>query len=261
MMPLCSSVPLTLVVISVARPSIRAHILPSAIGRWLIPTFLTRSGRATHLERNHLQYLRDYAAYFDSGPHIRYNSEVVRASREYDGSWNIEIVQQGKRLTANTDALIVATGSHQVPNPPPEGLVGFDGPMIHSKQYGEGFKKEVKEKKLRVLGVGCSESGADISAELGDVSPHVTVWLRQYPCTGPRYLNRKDEMEQKEENKARDFPANSYLEAATTNRMSTAQNVYVCGIFRRILWKLPILNRTMSKVALLSTNSAMVMND
>jgi 4-hydroxybenzoate brominase (decarboxylating) len=211
--------------------------------------------------KDYLQYLQDYAAHFGLGPHIRYNSEVVRASREDDGSWSIEISQQGKRLAVHADALIVATGSHQVPNPPPDGLVGFDGPMIHSNQYGERFKKEVKEKKLRVLVVGGGESGADISAELGDLSPNVTVWLRRYPCTGPRYLNMKDEMGQVQENKTKDFPVNGFLEAATTNRMSAAQNVYLYGIWRRVLWKLPILNPTMSKVALLSTDSDPVMND
>src|SRR5580704_17679004 len=74
-------------------------------------------------------------------------------------------------------------------------------------------------------------------------------------------LKMKDEMEQVQENKTRDFPVNALLEAAITNRMSAAQNVYLYGIWRRVLWKLPILNHTMSKVALLSTNSDIVMND
>lgn len=94
---------------------------------------------------------------------------------------------------------------------------------------------KVPKKKLRVLVVGGGESAADISAELGNLSPNVTVWLRRPACVGPRYLNAKDEMQQVESNKTADFPANGFLEAATTNRMSVGQNVYAYGFFRRLL--------------------------
>ncbi|EXJ75294.1 uncharacterized protein A1O5_01990 [Cladophialophora psammophila CBS 110553] len=89
-----------------------------------------------------------------------------------------------------------------------------------------------RRKKLKVLVVGGGESGADISAELGELSPNVTVWLRRPICVGPRYLNKRNEMQQVEANMTVDFPANGFLEAATTNRMSAGQNVYAYGFFR-----------------------------
>jgi dimethylaniline monooxygenase (N-oxide forming) len=84
---------------------------------------------------------------------------------------------------------------------------------------------------MLVLVVGGGESGAAISAGLGDLSPNVIVWLRRASCVGPRYLNAASELQQVEANKMRDFPANGFLEAAITNRMSAGQNVYTYSIF------------------------------
>jgi dimethylaniline monooxygenase (N-oxide forming) len=159
------------------------------------------------------------------------------------------------------DALIVATGANQIPKEAPAGLTGFRGRIIHSSNYNERFKREVAEKKLRVLVVGGGESGADISAELGDLSANVTVWLRRAACVGPRYLNKVNEMDQIKQNKSRSFPANAFLEAATTNRMSAGQNVYAYGFFRRLLWQTPVLNGTLARLSLSSTKSAFLMND
>jgi dimethylaniline monooxygenase (N-oxide forming) len=159
------------------------------------------------------------------------------------------------------DALVVATGAHQVPNGVPCQLSSFKGRVLHSSNYTEAFRKEVEEKKLRVLVVGGGESGADISADLGDLTPHTTVWLRRPNCFGPRFLVNDAEMPQVRASHERDFPVNSFLEAATTNRMSAAQNVYFYGFWRRLLWKLPILNRVLSRACLDSTASALLRND
>ncbi|OAP57196.1 hypothetical protein AYL99_07934 [Fonsecaea erecta] len=225
--------------------------------------------------QEYLHYLHEYARHFDLGRHIRYHSDVCSATLGDDGKWSLEI-QNNNTLPAGgpgqqqptihhvqADALIVATGSNGIPNNArPAGLSGFEGRVIHSSQYDEAFKREVAEKKLRVLVVGGGESGADISAELGERSPNnVTVWLRRPVCVGPRYLNRKDEMQQVQANMAVDFPANSFLEAATTNRMSAAQNVYAYGVFRRLLWCTPVLNGTLARMSLASTASAILRND
>lgn len=215
--------------------------------------------------QEYLNYLQKYVHHFDLERYIRYHSEVVSATLQADDRWSLQIRQQSGvehiTLHRKTDALIVATGTNQTPSTVPSGIKGFRGRSIHSSQYDEAFKKEVEEKKLRVLVVGGGESGADISAELGDLSPNITVWLRRPICVGPRYLVKDDEMQQIEENKSRDFPANSFLEAATTNRMSAAQNVYVYGFFRRILWHTPILNSTLSRMCLGSTASSVFRND
>ncbi|KAJ9610685.1 hypothetical protein H2200_005462 [Cladophialophora chaetospira] len=213
----------------------------------------------------YLQYLHDYARHFGLERHIQYGCEVERATLRDNEIWSLQVGQkigtERSIFHLQADALIVATGSNQVPNVPPAGLAGYEGRIIHSSEYDEVFKRDVAEMKLKVLVVGGGESGADIAAELGDLSPNVTVWLRRPICVGPRYLVKDDEMEQVEANKTRDFPANSFLEAATTNRMSAAQNVYVYGLFRRLLWHTSILNSTLSRMCLASTASAPFRND
>lgn len=212
----------------------------------------------------YLRYLQNYARHFDLERHISYGSEILDATLDADGQWTLQ-VRQGADATPlhiRADALIVATGANQLPNSLPAGLSGFDGRVIHSSQYDGALQQEIAAKKLRVLIVGGGESGADIAAELGELSPHVAVWLRRPNCIGPRYLNDKPEMAQITLNKTHDVPANAFLEAVTTNRMSTGQNVYAYGLFRRLLWKADvILNPTLSRMCLDSVRHAPLSND
>ncbi|RDH27923.1 FAD/NAD(P)-binding domain-containing protein [Aspergillus welwitschiae] len=191
---------------------------------------------------DYLLYLQDYARHFDLERHIRYRSEVCKATRGDDKQWNLSIKQtRGDEndesiIELQADALIVATGGSQVPNDVPSQLAGFEGKIIHSNAYDEYFMREVAEKKLRVLIVGGGESGADISADLCELSPNLTVWLRRPPCVGIRYLNRLDEMQQMRANQTVDFPVSIFLEAITTNRLGAAQNVYLYSLFRRAVF-------------------------
>ncbi len=229
------------------------------------PTRLRYSSAGEYLE-----YLQSYARHFDLERHMQFHSAVRSAELDEDGRWQL-VVEQGQQsagspttmLRMQVDALVVATGAHHVPNSPPPELTGFQGQVLHSSEYGADFKREVAIKKLRVLVVGGGESAADIAAELGDLAPaqHTAVWLRRPHCFGPRYLNHRDEMAQVQINKQRDFPANSFLEAATTNRMSAAQNVYLYGLWRRILWRMPILNASLNSMCLDSTRPAFFLND
>lgn len=216
----------------------------------------------------YLQYLKNYAQHFGLDDHITYHSEVCSANLKKDGRWTLKILQrhpsgeESAVLHLQADAIIVATGANQLPKKTPDSLAGFTGEIIHSSEYSQTFKDQVKSGKQRVLVVGGGESGADVSAELGELSPNVTVWLRRPNCIGPRYLNTASETEQMGQNKTCDFPANAFLEAATTNRMSAGQNAYAYGAFRRILWSTKaVLNPTLSKMCLESTRSAPLLND
>lgn len=216
----------------------------------------------------YLHYLKNYAQHFGLNDHITYHSEVFSACLKTDGRWTLKVRQrhptgeESAVLNLQADAIIVATGANQVPKETPESLAGFTAKILHSSEYGQTFKDQVKKEKQRVLVVGGGESGADVSAELGDLSPHVTVWLRRPNCIGPRYLNTASETEQMEVNKTCDFPANAFLEAATTNRASAGQNAYAYGAFRRLLWSTEaVLNPTLSQMCLDSTRSAPLLND
>ncbi|KAK6365518.1 uncharacterized protein PV06_10560 [Exophiala oligosperma] len=213
----------------------------------------------------YLQYLQAYTDHFNLEPHIQYRTKVTAAKLSSKGSWSLHVRRTlGEEVSEGNmeaDALIVATGASQYPKAIPRELAGYNGRIIHSSQYDETFKRDVADKSLRVLVIGGGESGADIAAELGDLSPNVSVWLRRPLCVGPRYLNKRDELEQIQMNKTTDFPANGFLEAATTSRMSAGQNVLAYGIFRRILWQTPVLNNTLSRMCLDSTKSAFLRND
>lgn len=216
----------------------------------------------------YFQYLKNYARHFGLDDHITYHSEVCSAELKEDRRWSLEIQQRSPSvgevtiLRLEADAIIVATGANQVPKQTPDGLSEFTGRILHSSEYSQTFKHQVKNEKQRVLVVGGGESGADVSAELGDLSPHVTVWLRRPACIGPRYLNKASEVEQMQANKTCDFPANAFLEAATTNRMSALQNAFAYGVFRRLLWSTKtILNPTLSQMCLESTRPAPFLND
>lgn len=216
----------------------------------------------------YLRYLEEYARHFELDGHITYHSEVCSAELKTDGHWALKIRRMDARgrevdvLHLQADAIIVATGANQVPKEIPDSLAEFTGQVLHSSEYGQTFKDQVKNGQQRVLVVGGGESGADVSSELGDLSPNVTVWLRRPNCIGPRYLNTASEAGQVEENETCDFPANAFLEAATTNRMSAGQNAYAYGAFRRLLWSTKaVLNPTLSQMCLESTRSARLLND
>ncbi|KAI0396102.1 hypothetical protein F5Y17DRAFT_421190 [Xylariaceae sp. FL0594] len=206
----------------------------------------------------YVQYLKAYIRHFRLDHHVRYNSEVTRATLVDGTRWCLEVHQPGQDLLKmDADALIVATGASQVPNLDVPGLKNFTGQVFHLSQCDKAFKSQVASQKLRVLVVGAGESGADLAPDLADVSPHVKVWVRRLPCIGPRYMdNSLTETEHITLNKAKEYPATGFLEASTTNRMSSGINVFLYGLFRRFLWNLPGVNETLRLFNLGSTASA-----
>lgn len=239
------------------------HDLHLTLSNWAMAysDFPNKSLQGYPSGAEYLEYLKDYAAHFNLEQHIKYNTEVVSAYLHENRKWVLEVKENDNTCVEHFDALIVATGAHQIPKPLPTPLSGFQGKVVHSSNYTESFRDEVRHSKLRVLLIGGGESGADVSADLGDLTPNTTVWLRRPNCFGPRYLTRSAEMTQVKESKTKKYAVNTFLESATTNRMSAAQNVYFYGFWRRLLWALPILNRQLSRACLDSTSSAWFMND
>ncbi|BCS01941.1 uncharacterized protein AKAW2_60205A [Aspergillus luchuensis] len=135
-------------------------------------------------------------------------------------------------LHVQADALIVATGNSQVPNGVPSQLAGFKDRIVHSSAYDESFMQEVADKKLRVLIVGGGESSADISADLCDQSPNLTVWLRRPPCAAMRYLNRLDETQQIKANQTVDFPTCEFSLPDGTKQRREFDIILLCHSFR-----------------------------
>ena len=68
-------------------------------------------------------------------------------------------------------------------------------------------------------------------------------------------------MEQLHKNSKSHFPANGFLEAATTCRLSAGLNPYAYGFFRRLLWCAPVLQSALNRMCLRSTRRAKLLND
>lgn len=210
----------------------------------------------------YLQYLHDYVRHFDLEKHIRYDSQVCEATRVDHSYWSLQVRCSGTLTSVEADALIVATGASQLPNMDVPELEGFHGRVIHSSQYGEDFKQYVTKNKARVLIIGAGESGADVSAELAELSPNITVWLRRPPCIASRYMDHSSpEMEQVLLNKTRNVPISRFLEVNTVSYIGSGLNVFLYGMFREFIFRLPGLNRVMTTFDLAHWASASLRAD
>ena len=219
----------------------------------------------THLHyptaEHYLAYLQSYAERFNLERHCRYNAEVVNAQLANDGLWKVAVKTDDQLRVTKADTLVVATGANGVPNDVPDPFTRFQGRLIHSADYDMGVQNEIARKQLRVLIVGGGESAADMSAEISSLTKNATVWLRRPIVLAPRYTSPGKEMSKILKNETHTFPATTFLEASTTNRMSAMQNVYFYGIFRRFLWRARVSFSTLAKMCLDGTRSDYIKND
>ncbi|KAH6900343.1 hypothetical protein B0T10DRAFT_25228 [Thelonectria olida] len=121
-----------------------------------------------------LQYLTDYAR--DLTPYISYQSQVLsveKHSSQPSAPWEVQVLDLKTTETTKTefDAVVVASGHYNDPFIPNiDGLVEFDkaypGTVSHSKFYRR--PNDYKDKKVIV--VGNSASGIDVSAQLSAVA-------------------------------------------------------------------------------------------
>ncbi|KAH7269436.1 uncharacterized protein BKA55DRAFT_495639 [Fusarium redolens] len=121
-----------------------------------------------------LQYLKDYAQ--EINPHISYQTQVLNVEKpdpNRSQPWTVEVLdlKTNKVTKDEYDAVVVASGHYNDPFIPDiPGLVGFDkaypGAISHSKFYRR--PNDFKDKKVIV--VGNSASGVDVSAQLSTVA-------------------------------------------------------------------------------------------
>lgn len=130
-----------------------------------------------------LQYLKSYA---DDVRHFAKLQtqvmEVLRETRNDRDSWRLKYrcLRSGKTDTRTYDAVVVASGHYSTPFLPEirgirEWNHHYQGAISHSKSFQQ--PEDFKDK--RVLVVGCSASGYDISAQIGlYCKPPVMVSVR-----------------------------------------------------------------------------------
>ena len=131
-----------------------------------------------------LQYLNDYADYFDLRTCIQFNTLVEKLEPTDDHRWALQL-QSGSSLPKIFDAVVVASGFYREPRwPALPGLDTFTGRVIHSSMYQgpEDFAGQ------RVVVIGAGSSGSDIAAEISESAAHVELAAKSGVWFAPHYL-------------------------------------------------------------------------
>ena len=124
-----------------------------------------------------VEYLEQYAAWYEL--HLRLEVDVRRIDR-VPGGWKLDTSQGDLRAKR----VVVATGYNHEPFIPDwPGREEFGGELLHASEFRNGEPFE----GLKVLVVGCGNSGAEIAAFCAeDGAAHVWLAIRTAPHIVPR---------------------------------------------------------------------------
>jgi cation diffusion facilitator CzcD-associated flavoprotein CzcO len=128
-----------------------------------------------------LRYLHGVAERYGLGPHLRFGTEVVKASFDGDaGAWTIE-TDTGE--THTFDVLVTACGQLTRPAMPAvEGLEDFAGPWFHSAEWDHHV--ELEGKNVAVIGTGAS--AIQFIPAIAPSVKQLTIYQRSAPWIMPK---------------------------------------------------------------------------
>lgn len=136
-------------------------------------------------------FLLSYIKKFKLEQYFRFNSKVLKVKQLENKKWHIEFIDtlKNETLTDVFDFLIVASGPHLAPYIPHfENQENFKGKIIHGSEFSPD---DERFKSKRVLVIGCSHSGADMSALLVDRASYVMNMFRRPYILTRRFLRFK----------------------------------------------------------------------
>lgn len=133
----------------------------------------------THLKK----YFQDYADHFGVTGKIRFHTEVLQASRDEQGLWQIQSRGPDGEKTETFDTLMVANGHHWNPRMP-EYPGEFSGQFIHSHE----FKNNRPFEGQRVLVIGGGNSGADVAVECCRLAKRTAISMRRGHWFLPKFM-------------------------------------------------------------------------
>ncbi|KAH4016775.1 hypothetical protein HBH70_233290 [Parastagonospora nodorum] len=113
---------------------------------------------------------------------VQYGTQVVNAeptSGAYDSSWRVRVRQldHGKEIEQDFDALIVANGHFIVPFVPDiEGIREWNAKYHDRLSHSKYYRKPENYRGQKVIVVGNSASGADISAQVASHCKTPLLW-------------------------------------------------------------------------------------
>ncbi|KAF4986605.1 hypothetical protein FDECE_15864 [Fusarium decemcellulare] len=137
-----------------------------------------------------LQYVQEYAE--ELTPHISYQTQVLNVEKpgsDRSQPWQVEVLDlKTNKATKNEyDAVVVASGHYNDPFVPDiKGLkefeISYPGTISHSKYYRRADAYQDK----KVIVVGNSASGVDVSAQLSAVAKHpIFISEKEKPTVTP----------------------------------------------------------------------------
>ncbi|XP_060180878.1 probable indole-3-pyruvate monooxygenase YUCCA10 [Lycium barbarum] len=127
-------------------------------------------------KKEFIQYLDNYASYFDITPLYKRKVELANFD-ESTRKWNVKVRNgnSGDVEEYFSKFLVVATGEASYPFiPEVPGLESFKGEAIHTTQYKDGEKFKGKS----VLVVGCGNSGMEIALDLANHGARTSIIVR-----------------------------------------------------------------------------------
>ncbi|MGO4355129.1 flavin-containing monooxygenase [Rhizobium sp. RAF36] len=166
----------------------RSLHIDTSKGQLEFPDFPMPAGTPTYPHHTQvLAYLESYVAHFGLAGKVSLGAEVVKATRDENGTWRIRLASGETRTY---DALCVCNGHHWDPRWPEPAYPGhFDGEQIHAHSYRDPFTPHDLRNK-RVLVVGMGNSAMDIASELcpRHIAQKLFVSTRRGQHIFPRYL-------------------------------------------------------------------------
>lgn len=127
-------------------------------------------------------YFQGYARKFDLRRHFEFGTEVVRIEREGE-QWRLTSRHGGELQTRLFKGVMICNGTLHQPNRP--ALPGhYTGKLMHSSEY----KNPAVFDGLRVLMVGCGNSGADIAVDAVHRARSVDMSMRRGYYFVPKFL-------------------------------------------------------------------------
>ncbi len=152
--------------------------------------------------RQYVQYLHEYASFFDLLSHIRFRTKVIKCDQLEGGKWKVSYSEKEGINTGTYDAIFACTGHNATPFIPQfEGIKDFKGRFMHSHVYRSPGAFEGK--KVAVIGIGSSGinypstssfklliflTAVDISSELASQANELHVITRKGGWIIPRFV-------------------------------------------------------------------------
>jgi len=159
---------------------------PSALYSY---SFAQRSDWSRYfVQRDELfRYYRDIATEEDVREQVRFNTEVTAATWDEDGQvWRLDTSGPEGPGAAVANVVISAVGQLNRPSVPHlPGLDTFEGPAVHTADWGDGV--DLRGKRVAVIGTGAS--AMQLVPAIVDEAAHVTVFQRspQWAVPQPNY--------------------------------------------------------------------------